>query len=174
MELVSRLEALEACGNASVMATSTPPGSFGSSTRNNAQTADVRAGGCIAVQLFRRRRLLLSSSNRAAWDVEVTLSVHQGPGHTSVKMCPYWTASNVTLSLLLTWQVQHLPLHLQTFVGQCLYAEAATTAESLLGSDLFSGAVQQSYQLLQTLRTAQAGKLIDPFVRWSRCSNPAV
>jgi hypothetical protein len=70
----------------------------------------------------------------------------------------------VTLSLLLTWQVQHLPLHLQTFVGQCLYAESATTAESLLGSDMFSGAVQQSYQLLQTLRTAQAGKPTGIFV----------
>ena len=71
--------------------------------------------------------------------------------------------------LLLTQQVQHLPLHLQLFVRQCLHAEAGSTAESLLGSDIFSGAVRQCYQLLQTLRGARAGKPTDLPVLWSRC-----
>ena len=80
LELIAQLEALEACGTSSLVTTSTADGSPGSSAGNDAQTADVRAAGCIAVQLFRRRRLLLSSSNLAAWDAEVMLSVHQDQG----------------------------------------------------------------------------------------------
>ena len=60
--------------------------------------------------------------------------------------------------LLLIPQVQHLPLHLQLFVRRCLHAQAGSTAEVLLGSDIFSGAVRQSCQLLHTLHAAPAGK----------------
>ena len=70
-ELISRLEALEACGSGCLGTGGTADDNSGSSTNINAQTADVRAAGCVAVQLFCCRRLLLSTSDRAAWDAQV-------------------------------------------------------------------------------------------------------
>lgn len=70
-ELVSWLEALEACGSDCLGTGGTADDSSGSSASVDALTADVRAAGCVAVQLFRCRRLLLSTRDRAAWDAEV-------------------------------------------------------------------------------------------------------
>ena len=89
LELIAQLKALEDCGTSSLVTTSTADGSPGSSAGNDAQTADVRAAGCIAVQLFRRKRLLLSSSRWAAWDAEVMLSAHQDEG-TLKLLFPEW------------------------------------------------------------------------------------
>ncbi len=79
-ELVARLEQLEAAGGISTRGTMSAaadeasPAAAGGRTPDalaEAQVADLRSVGRIAVQLFLRRRLLLSDGDAAAWDAQV-------------------------------------------------------------------------------------------------------